>query len=175
MIARGALLLWALLAATAAAQDSPPPSCDSDENFHLLDFWVGEWDVRAGDELVGHNRIEKIMDGCAILEHWRSVAGGRGLSLFYVDGEGGWKQVWVTPWALAAGGVKEKRLVSPAPPDGVRFQGTLRHPTAGTWLDRTTLSRLDAGDVRQVIEISRDGGKNWETTFDAVYRRSEPD
>jgi hypothetical protein len=36
-------------------------------------------------------------------------------------------------------------------------------------LDRTTLTPLGNGRVRQVIETSRDGGKTWRVGFDAVY------
>lgn len=61
------------------------------------------------------------------------------------------------------------------PDSTVRFQGQLEHREIGAYLDRTTLSPLDGGDVSQVIEISRDGGATWKATFDAVYRRVSAD
>ena len=54
----------------------------------------------------------------------------------------------------------------------MRFQGVLYHPDAGQWFDRTTLKPVDNGAVRQHIEISSDGGNTWETTFDAIYRKT---
>ena len=39
-----------------------------------------------------------------------------------------------------------------------------------SYLDRTTLSDLENGRVRQVIEVSMDEGANWKTVFDAEYR-----
>lgn len=39
-------------------------------------------------------------------------------------------------------------------------------------LDRTTLTPLPGGGLRQVIEISTDQGATWQTTFVAEYRRS---
>jgi hypothetical protein len=54
----------------------------------------------------------------------------------------------------------------------VRFQGEVRGTSGPTILDRTTLSPLSGGEVRQLIEISRDGGTTWESGFDARYRRS---
>ena len=58
---------------------------------------MGEWGVVAGDERVGTNRIEKILDGCAILEHWRDNGGSEGKSLFYYNhATDTWRQVWVT-------------------------------------------------------------------------------
>ena len=72
-------------------------ACD-DQAFAQLDFWVGEWEVF--DEVgnpQGTNRIEKVLDGCAIFEHWKDVGGNEGKSLFSYDVAAGyWKQVWVT-------------------------------------------------------------------------------
>lgn len=56
-------------------------------------------------------------------------------------------------------------------PPGVHFQGEIRHPEVGTWLDWTTLTPLDGKMVRPRIENSRDGGIAGETTFDGIYRR----
>jgi hypothetical protein len=50
------------------------------------------------------------------------------------------------------------------------FKAKFRIATA-SHMDRTTLTPLAGGRVHQVIEISRDGGKNWETVFDAEYRQ----
>ena len=75
---------------------------------HALDFWLGQWDVSQDGQLVGTTTIETTLDGCAIFEHWRDAAGGKGTSLFYYDrGTARWKQVWVTEHALAVGGAKE--------------------------------------------------------------------
>ena len=171
MLQRCICVAMLLLPALAAGQEQDPPRCDDEPNYSLLDFWVGEWNVFAGDELVGHNLIEKVLDGCAVTEEWTSAGGGRGKSLFFVDSAGRWKQVWVTQWAMAPGGTKEKSQVGGAPQGGVRFQGELAHPAVGKWLDRTTLTPVEDGSVRQLIEISKDNGESWQTSFDAVYRR----
>lgn len=55
----------------------------------------------------------------------------------------------------------------------VRFQASMRHPDAGEWLDRTTLTPLGDGMVRQLIEISRDQGESWRVAFDAIYRPAQ--
>jgi len=73
---------------TAAAQDQTPKLCADMPVYSLLDFWVGEWDVYSGEEKVGENRIHKILNGCAVMEHWTAADGGEGKSLFYVDAEG---------------------------------------------------------------------------------------
>ena len=169
-------LLTLILLATSlgSAQQMPEPhACQKNPAYQKLDFWVGDWDVFAKDEKGveqkdGTNRIEKILDGCAIIENWRDVEGHEGKSLFYyrpVQKE--WKQVWVTD----VGPMKEKTLILEMPDGGVRFQGELAKRSGGTYLDRTTLTPLAGGKVRQVIEISLDGGKTWQTTFDAEYRK----
>lgn len=165
-----------LVTSLALAQQMPQPhACQYDPAYHKLDFWVGNWDVFAKnekgvDEKAGSNLVEKILDGCAIVENWRDVEGHEGKSLFYyrpIQKE--WKQVWVTDF----GPMKEKTLIVEMPDGGVRFQGELAKRSGGTYLDRTTLTRLPGGKVRQVIEISLDGGKTWKTTFDAEYRKKK--
>jgi hypothetical protein len=141
---------------------------------HALDFWLGQWEVSQGGQLVGTNTIEATLEGCAILEHWRDVAGGQGTSLFYYDrGAARWKQVWVTEQALAVGGTKEKVEQREFTASGrIRFQGQYpAHEHERTITDRTTLTREPDGTVRQVIEISPDAGRTWRTIFDALYRR----
>lgn len=155
----------------AFAQNPPGEQCADLPAYSLLDFWLGEWEVYASEQKVGENRIEKILAGCAVMEHWKSAGGGEGKSLFFIDTNGTWKQVWVTQRAASPGGVKEKALVEKLPGKAVRFQGEIIHPQHGAYLDRTTLTPTREGEVHQLIEISRDGGKTWEATFDAVYRR----
>lgn len=153
------------------AQEAPRPSCAEVEGFQLLDFWVGEWTVHVGDRQVGTNRIEKILDGCAVSEDWRDARGGRGRSLFYfIPALEEWRQVWVTARATVPGAVKEKRLVERLEDGSLRFQGEVPHADGTSHLDRTTLTPLPGGRVRQVIEVSSDGGATWRTTFDAEYR-----
>ena len=145
--------------------------CVEDPDYGALDFWVREWDVFVGEQQVGTNRIKKILEGCAILEHWVATDGGEGKSLFYHQpATGEWKQVWVTTTPDRPGGVKEKTLVERLPGGGVRFQGEIPLVDGGSYLDRTTLTPLGDGTVRQVIERSTDGGETWQVGFDALYR-----
>jgi len=155
------------LAAPARAQADPRALCDTAAAYHELDFWVGEWDVQVGERTVGTNRIERVVHGCALVEHWRDASGVEGQSLFYYQrARRDWKQVWVSP-----GAVKEKHLVARYPGGAVRFQGELPMPNGSFVLDRTTLTPLPGGRVRQVIEQSSDGGATWTVGFDAVYVR----
>lgn len=152
---------------------TPQTACADDARYSVLDFWVGDWEVRTADgALQGTNRIEKVLDGCAVMEHWTDAGGHQGKSWFYFNNlTGAWKQIWMTDRATALGGTKEKRLIAVFEDGGTRFQGELPLPDGGTLLDRTTLTPLADGRVRQVIEVSRDGGTSWRTTFDAFYAR----
>jgi len=167
-------LLFLLLGGLSSPTSAQAPSgCAGDSTYAALDFWVGTWRVYVGDTLVGTNRISKVLRGCALVEEWQDARGTRGQSLFYVEPAlRQWKQVWVTEAAQRVGGVKEKHLIAYLPGAGVRFQGELQHPDGRVALDRTTLSPLPDGEVRQLIEISNDGGTTWRPTFDARYRRS---
>ena len=173
--ARSQFFTWALLVAGGVLQlraQQPPPSCSSDPAFALLDFWIGTWDVFVRGTRVGENRIEKVLDGCAVTEDWVDARGSRGRSLFYYDpAEKVWKQVWVTDRALGRGGMKEKRLQPAAPGGAVLFLGRIPLASGGSYLDRTTLTPQASGEVRQLIEISTDEGRTWQPTFDAQYIR----
>jgi len=168
------LLITATAQVTRAQQTATAPSCEERNELHLLDFWVGSWEVYSGDRQVGTNRIEKILDGCALMEHWTSGTGSRGKSLFYYYPEDGrWKQVWVTENPFGRGGVKEKAHVETLENGGTRFQGTLVTSGGREYLDRTTLVPAEDGTVVQVIEISVDGGSSWKEMFRGVYRRAD--
>ena len=167
------MLLSAQLVMPVAAQRPQIPPCSSRPVFGWLDFWVGDWRVLVGDQQVGTNRISKVLDGCAISEDWTDARGGTGRSLFYVSPDTQlWRQVWVTNTALATGGVKEKHFVARYPDGSVRFQGELR-VDGQVVFDRTTLTPLPDGRVRQLIERSDDGGSTWTAGFDAMYLRAE--
>lgn len=161
-------------AAPGPTQQAPPPACSEVDAYQQLDFWVGEWEVFVGDQKVGTNIIEKVLDGCAVMEHWTDAEGGQGKSLFYFNPrEDTWKQVWVTEQAAALGGTKEKTLIEHLDNGAVRFQGELLTTDGRKILDRTTLTPLEDGSVRQRIEWSDDGGATWNSGFDAVYRRQQ--
>jgi hypothetical protein len=157
------LALSLLAAGAAAAAESP---CRSDAGYAALDFWLGDWEVYVGERLDGTNHIEKVLGGCAVVENWKDADGSEGRSLFFYNRHSGaWKQVWIDE----VGTLKEKARMADPAPGAVRFQGEVQARDGTTLLDRTTLTRLDGGRVRQVIEVSRDHGATWRTGFDAVY------
>ncbi len=168
-ITRIRFLLISLMMIFATSGSAQTPTCQDDSRYQALDFWLGQWRVvdQQGD-FQGDNHIESILDGCAVLEHWTSSSGNKGMSLFYVTDDQ-WHQVWVTPFARVPGGIKEKHEVSTFEGAGIRFKGEIQNQDGSHYLDRTSLRPLEEGKVHQLIEVSTDGGKNWKVTFDAIY------
>lgn len=170
MIVRTACLLF--LVTTIYAQDEPP--CEAHPMGAALNFWLGNWRVVSPDAktVYGQNVIEADLAGCVIFEHWSGTRGGEGKSLFYFNAKtGDWDQLWVTTDTSQPGGLKHKRLVDRFDDGSVRFQGAYPDTDGNQILDRTTLTPLENGDVRQLIEVSRDGGGEWLESFDATYKR----
>ncbi len=171
--------LFAVFPSGARAQSTPTASaagCPSDPAFHALDFWLGTWRVTDDGRYAGTDVVASELDGCAVVEKWTDADGSRGMSLFVYDCfSGSWHQTWVTELATHVGGLKYKTLVARYSNGGVRFAGILPAPPGKPpILDRTTLTPLANGTVHQAIEISRDGGSTWATTFDAIYAHATP-
>ena len=133
-----------------------------------LGFWVGSWEVHdsASGELAGTNEIVTILDGHGVLERWRGTSGLEGTSLFWDDGASGtWKQVWAT----SVGWAKQKTMVALDEPGAVRFEGVVTLPDGTQVRDRTTLTPLGDGRIRQLIETTPLDNEAWQVGFDAVY------
>ena len=90
----------------------------------------------------------------------------------------GARDAWIDPGgskgrslsATATGGVKEKTLIAEVEDGSVRFQGESPIADETTYFDRTTLTPLPCGRVRQHIEVSPDRVE-WRSTFGATYVR----
>lgn len=144
-------------------------SCDDDEMYAELDFWVGSWEVfstRTG-ELAGTNVVEKILDGCAFFEQWIGEDGYSGTSLTYIDPlSTTWSQLWV-----------DNNAGSQFYWNGNLENGAVRFDYETVDLNdaevdgRMLLIRLSATGVRQLNQISSDGGQNWQTLYDLTYIR----
>lgn len=138
-----------------------------DPDYRAFDFWVGEWEVTtAQGQPAGTNVIEKILNGCVLLENWTGMGGGSGKSMnFYDAGRRRWTQTWVSD----SGNVLE---VHGGFRDGaMRFEGQVYRKDGAPLLDRMTFFPLEPGKVRQLIEHSGDNGKTWVVWFDGIYTR----
>jgi hypothetical protein len=146
------------MGADVSAQAGP---CSAPEH-RQFDFWIGDWRVTTPDgKHAGDNRIERVLDGCALHENWQGASGGRGFSYNAWDRDRKlWHQTWVDRQGtllLLEGGLQNGAMV---------LSGT-----QGKALNRITWTPNKDGSVRQHWETSADGGKTWQTAFDGLYRR----
>lgn len=140
----------------------PDGGCTAEEH-RQFDFWRGSWRVHREGEVVGRNEIRTVADGCGLEESWRSAEGGTGTSLNYYDpSDGSWHQLWLGSGGLIlhlTGGLEGGDMVMTGE----------RTVEGETIRDRITWSPLPDGGVRQLWEISRDGGRSWSRAFDGRY------
>ena len=150
-----------------------PASCSSPE-YRQFDFWLGEWEVIGlKGKVVGHNRIESILGGCVLAEHWTSATGngandGRSVNQYNRD-LGKWEQFWVDASGSRLhlqGGLVGKEMVL----EGVQVKADPK--TGIAQRERITWTPNADGSVRQLWQASKDGGKSWGVAFDGLYRRT---
>jgi hypothetical protein len=168
------LVIAVLMMARWSAAAPPPAPCDSDPAFHRLDFWIGDWDVvePATGERLGTSVLKKILRGCAISVDWHEADGSGEIqeTFLYEKARKSWLQVWISD----AGSTKQRRSIDDGTEGSVRFLGEVLQLDGASHLDRSTVTPLKNGRVRQVIEISRDGGSTWRRAFEGEYRPRPP-
>jgi hypothetical protein len=160
---------WLCVAAPAAAQTAP--ACPAAEH-RQFDFWIGRWDVfEPSGRKAGENTIERIAEGCALLESWTGTSGLTGKSLNMYDAtDRRWHQTWVD----SSGSRLE--LVGELAGGRMRLASRGPHPKrpGATLEQRITWTPNADGSVRQLWEQSEDGGANWAVVFDGRYVRRAP-
>ena len=137
-----------------------------------MDFWVGAWRIVDPTTFAnyGQSQITMTLEGCGIEERWEGLDGFKAQSLYYFNApEARWEQVWVTTDTSRKGGLKLRKQLTDFDGAGVQFQGLLRDIDGQQLLDRTTITALGDGRIRQLIEQSSDGGNSWATIFDGLY------
>ncbi|MEX2468460.1 MAG: hypothetical protein WD396_01770 [Pseudohongiellaceae bacterium] len=151
--------------APALAQES---GCGELPGFSQFDFWVGDWDVfhYASGEKVGENRIEKLEQGCLLMESWEGSEGSTGTSLnYYNPVTREWRQVWVSSGRYAidiVGGLRG---------DAMLLEGSIYNFAGAVWDFRGTWTPQADGSVRQFFEQYNHDGEVWEPWFDGRYVR----
>ena len=155
-----------LLGAQEAAPAVAPKACAAPEH-RQFDFWIGEWEVTTPDGArAGRNRIEAMLDGCALRESWTGARGSSGTSYNAYDRQRGrWHQTWVDNGGLVLrldGAFTDGKMV---------LSGETRDSSGARVLNRITWQETAPGAVRQLWETSSDGGGTWSVAFDGRYRK----
>lgn len=163
-------LLLSTLAFPSSAQEPggapSPPRCTAPEH-RQFDFWIGEWEVTTpAGRPAGHNRIEPILGGCALRETWTGAGGSHGTSYNAWDRQRRrWHQTWVDDGGLVLrleGGFGDGKMV---------LSGETLDSAGTAVRNRITWQATGPGAVRQLWEVSSDGGKTWGVVFDGRYQK----
>ena len=156
------LLCWGCLVLSAQTQPCQTPQHRS------FDFWVGNWTVyhAEADTVVGYNEVKPILNSCVIEENWTSANGWQGKSFnTYQPADSSWHQTWVDQsgntyyfTGRRSGNTMKMSGQSQQKGQTVQFRMQYRYSP-------------DTGEVRQTWTSSTDGGENWKTVFDGIYRK----
>jgi hypothetical protein len=157
------------LAAGMAASAQPPSAepCTSAE-YRQFDFWIGDWDAfKYTNPTVptAHVRVERILDGCSLLETYDGASGEKGRSFSIFDQTRGvWHQSWVTNRGelLTIEGKLEDGAMVLAGAD--RTADGRQRMVRGTW-------KPVQGGMRETAVTSLDGGATWTPWFDLLFRQ----
>ncbi len=160
------ILLGSLFINPVLAQNQ---SCTSDEGFSAFDFWVGDWDVYVDSSndsnLVGSNTIEKLENGCALMETWAGAGGSSGISVnYYNPVRDEWRQLWVSAGEYAidiVGGLTDGSMVLLG--EIYNYGSNETFEFRGTWTPNRD------GSVRQFFEQYNDETEVWDSWFDGRY------
>jgi len=170
------LILLMLFPLTMAAQETGAEdpgangACSAAE-YRQFDFWAGEWIVTSNGQPAGTNTIEMIHGGCALKESWQGAGeGGISGSSFniYDAATGKWHQTWVDANGTLLqldGGLSGSSMVLSGERPVPAGNGTAQH--------RITWTPGEDGSVRQLWEVSADGGDTWNVLFDGLYVAAE--
>ena len=130
-----------------------------------LDFWLGTWEVRDGNEVVATSTIEVASDGCAIRESL-PPEGRLQRHEPHVPRPGaeesGARRGWIraAPWVNSRGEVTEGKL---------QFTGET-HTAEGLKVLRRMSLAPEGRNVRQVSFASRDG-TTWKPHYELLYSK----
>lgn len=161
--------LFAVCSASQLEAAERSPSGCADQRSRQFDFWIGEWRVTENGKLAGHNRIERVLDGCALIENWTGAKGGSGKSLNFFDrGDGLWHQTWIDRSGGALflkGSFADGAMRMEGERPATDKQPATRH--------RITWTALADGSVRQLWESSPVDRAAWSRQFDGLYIRAK--
>lgn len=136
-----------------------------------FDFWVGEWDVFPSQApsgqapRIGENRVERISEGCGLLENWKSTSDNGKSINFYDRNTAKWHQYWIGSHGETLryeGSFKENTM---------SFSGESIGRDGVKVLNRLTFFKINENTVRQFAEVSKDQGKTWTVSYDFRYEK----
>lgn len=145
---------------------SQPKPCSAEE-YRQFDFWIGDWEVKdVKNNIVGHNKIFPVLEGCALSENWSGASGNPGVSYnFYDRAEKKWHQTWIDQTGTSL--YLDGNLVN----GSMVLQGYRPNKDVGKVLHQISWTPLDDGRVKQHWRASGDEGKTWKDVFIGFYNK----
>ncbi len=149
--------------------EAPKASCAGPE-YRQFDFWIGDWDaydVGQPAKSVARNRVDRILNGCVLLEDYQAKNGSRGESFTIYDAS---RKVWHQTWVTNAG---KLLMIEGSKRNGeIVLSGVDHTPDGEQRMIRGVWKPVRAG-VRETAMTSNDGGKTWKPWFDILFRPHE--
>jgi len=149
------------------AQEAAQMPCSSPPAAQF-DFWLGEWDLTWSDSLKGSNTINKIMNGCVILEQFdgHPAMEFRGMSVSVFGNDGKWHQTWVDNqggYLDFDGGFSDGKMI------------LSRQATRGseTILQRMVFFNISENELDWDWQRSDDDGRTWKSLWKIHYDRKK--
>jgi hypothetical protein len=146
--------------------------CLANPRTHDFDFWIGEWNVyqTGTNYLVGYSQVQSISGGCALLENWtaaNTTHNGKSINYYNAD-TGKWKQDW-----MGSDGIAQHYY------DGEFKKGVMSFIYNTVNSGKKTMGHflfysLNKNTIRQYQDISTDGGKTYQVSYDFTYKRKVP-
>jgi hypothetical protein len=134
--------------------------------YRQFDFWRGTWNVTQAGKVAGQNKIESVLNGCALMESWQGTGGVTGHSLNIYDST---RDVWHQTWVDSSGSLLT--LEGKFKDGAMVLEGVAVDEKGAKSLQRITWTARSPDEVRQHWQSSSDGGKSWKTEFDGLYKR----
>jgi hypothetical protein len=157
---------FAVFAQEGETQKEPP--CSSPEA-NQFDFWVGEWDLTWGENGKGSNSIEKIMNGCVILENFDGTPSmelkGMSVSTFSKQLRK-WQQTWVDNsggYLDFIGGFQDGKMILSR--EFVKDDKKL--------MQRMVWYNISENELDWNWERSNDSGQTWKVLWNIHYKRKD--
>jgi hypothetical protein len=171
------VLILAAMSCGTRAQSTHAAVCDdvAHPEYHQLDFWLGAWNVYAGDRKISDVKIERPEGGCALVETWSATASAitanrksasNGLIAYDSD-----TKLWEYFWVTGLSGMHLHFTASPAAE--LVWSRTELAPDGRAKLQHLTITKQPDGNLRERGASSIDGGKTWATDYDLSWRRQQ--
>lgn len=156
---------FAKLLATLEQRQHP---CKYQPEYRQFDFWIGEWDVQTPNgQTFARSSIQLIIDQCVIFENYEHASlgyAGKSFSAYNAV-----SKQWTQRWIDNTGAIND--YVAEFVNGEMRFHREGTSPTGVKTLNKMTFFNLGPDKVRQLLEVSTDGGKTWTAGYDGIYVR----